>query len=177
MTILTSSNEYIRLGEPAILRTPLTIDGKNVHLFIACTRYSERLLDKLRNKLSGEAYYSLINIELASQAGLRALITAHLESYLAAKRGATISKVRGIDTILYILCTRNIREALKANKLEEGATIVLVAASPSTTLLQELRSMISGDTVECKIPVTGSIGLSGVALFPIEARVYKSIPA
>jgi tRNA threonylcarbamoyladenosine modification (KEOPS) complex Cgi121 subunit len=140
-------------------------------------QYSEKLLDKLRNKLSEEAYYSLINIKLANQAGLRALITAHLESYLATQRGATISKIRGIDTILYILGTRNIREALKANRLEEGATIVLVVASPSTALFQELRSMINESTVECRIPVTGSIELSSVALFPIEARVYRSMPA
>ncbi len=176
MTLLTLSSEYIQLGEPATLKTPLTIDGKNIYLFITCIQYSERLFDKLRNKLSKEAYYSLINIELANQAGLRTLITAHLESYLAAQRGATISKVRGIDTILYILGTRNIREALKANRLEEGATIVLIVASHSTTLLQELRSMVSEDTVECRIPVIGSIELSSVALFPIEARVYKSMP-
>lgn len=163
----------MRLEEPIILDTPITVCDKTLRVLVACTRYTSTLPGELARVLGGEAYFSLVNLELATQAGLRALITAHLESYLAAQRGATISRIRGLDPILYIIGRRNIQEALKANRLEDGATILFIMTSHDDKLLNQARTLI--ETVECNIPVKGSIELGKIVVFPLEARVYKSI--
>jgi tRNA threonylcarbamoyladenosine modification (KEOPS) complex Cgi121 subunit len=139
-----------------------------IDIHVACASYTESLQGFIDKVNQDGLYVAMVPLRLAREKGFEALLTAHLAAYTAYLRGAGIARRKGLDTLLYLAGTRNIRDVAAAYTPSGGEDVVLLAAggtpppppSPST----------------CSIRHSSREAVTRAAVFPIEARVYR-LPA
>ena len=166
------SNGSTRRGggstSPAILEAL-----QEAELELVCTSYDERLqelLDDAENK--PQAIATAVPIDLAEEKGPTALAAAALAAYLARLRGLGIARRKGLDPLLYLLETRNIKAAVSAAPRPGERVAVIAVCGPEARGICERLAQL-GDKCTLKDPPGWRLRVTAAATYPLEARVYK----
>ncbi len=134
------------------------------HVVVACTVLDDAVLNTVEelNK-DHTTYASIIPEKLAHEKGLEALISAHIAAYTAYKRGLRLARRKDLNTLLALLGTRNIREAI-LRAARPGEKVVIIVASKNPLRLP---------WPPCSLPKSTRLAVTSAALHPLEARLYK----
>ena len=129
------SADYSLHGAPARLEAPILVSGKRPVLLLYCA--GARLDDAanmLAKCLMGDTrFHAIIPLPLARRAGLIGLLSAFITAYVNHVRGCRIARIPGLDTLLYLQATRNLRDAIKiAHELDNGVQVIVAMDTPST---------------------------------------------
>ncbi len=166
------SREYYLRGTPVRVEAPLIIAGKRPTLLLYCARTSvdhaaSTLAECIRER---SGFYTVIPLPLAQKAGLIGVLSAFIAAYTNNLRGCRIARAPGLDTILYLLSTRNLRDAIETlHDLDNGAQVVVAAGEPRTA--ECLARLPPGS---CAIPLRSTPQLEArQAVFPVDAKACK----
>jgi len=172
--MLSSSNEYTIPAEGEKLEFWLpTAPSPTVDTRLLCALYSDSLLDMLNSvNASGTCYASMIPLRVAARRGLDAVLAAHHTAYLAYTRGALIARRKGVDTLLYLLGVRSIRDALREGAPSNGEH-VLILATPAHCAGPLLGGGNRVALSQCTVRGSTRLEVTATACFVIEARVYR----
>ena len=167
------SSEYYLQDTPAKLEAPLIIAGKRPVILLYCTKTSVDNAARVLAECSaehGQFFYTVTPLPLARRAGLVGLLSAFTTAYANSLRGCRIARATGLDTILYLLSTRNLRDAIEAlHALDQGVQVVLAEQAPPTT--ECLARLPPG---RCSIPRRSSPREEArQAVFPVDAKACK----
>jgi len=164
---LNSSREYT-IPVSGIRRRSWLPELGLTDTLLYCSRYTKALEETVSKANRAEdCYVSIVPLTLAAKKGLEAAEAAHLAAFLAYRRGASIARKKGIDTLLMLVGMRNIRSVLDRAAPKPGDQ-VLILATPSDCLAIDT---VPGHT--CRLPPSTRDEVSRVACFVLEARLYR----
>ena len=166
------SGEYYLQGTPTRIKAPLTVAGKQLQLLLYCAKarvdHAAGILAECTRER--DMFYTVVPHLLAKRAGLIGLLSAFLAAYVNSLKGCRIARAPGLDTILYLLSTRNLRDAIMMlHDLDDGLQVVVTVEEPSTP--ECLARLPPG---KCTIPRRSSPGAeTRQAVFPVDAKACK----
>ncbi|WP_048061402.1 KEOPS complex subunit Cgi121 [Hyperthermus butylicus] len=145
-----------------------------ISLLLLCTRTDEEL-EKLADSLEADrkCIVGIIPVSLASRHSLKEVLAATIAVYAAYARGKNIARKPGIDVLLYLAGERNISKVLQNYPLRYGEPTVLAVACKNPESL-DLLARKAKPATSCSLRrETEPLMLAKIAVFPVEAKVYK----
>lgn len=152
-----------------VIEIPLKLNYNNIAVAVLCVKYSSSIHARL-----SDTYHATIPLDLVQEKGVEAVLVAALASYIASTQGYKISRHKGLDTLLYLTGTRNVREVLEQYKLREGEDTVLVMVDNNRPRLAERLAELKHIASTCKLRTSSArTTIAEIALFPLDAKVYS----
>jgi tRNA threonylcarbamoyladenosine modification (KEOPS) complex Cgi121 subunit len=138
---------------------------------VSCTTLTPGLKEviELRNRRR-DCYISIVPLRVVEKHGLESTLSAHHAALLAYRRGSSIARRKGLDTLLLLAGERNIRKILDTYAPNLGEKTVVIA-TPAECVEDISPGEEEGEA--CKVPASKRLDVTRVSCSVVEARIYR----